>query len=453
MVALTREIADFVAGLQPGQLPEDCRDGARTGMLDCIGVMIAGAEEEAVRLVAGIVPASTANDSVPQIPSDRRLSATDAALVNGVAGHVLDYDDVAMDGHTSVVLTPAILAEGWALGSSGEEALAAYVAGYELWALLEELEPGHLHERGFHPTAVWGTLSAAAACARLNRLDAEKTAHAIAIAASLASGLVANFGTMTKSLHAGRAAQGGVMAARLAKAGFTGSTDVLEHTTGFMRAHSPSGSPELDRAELGLGTGWRLPERGINVKRYPICYATHRSIDAMIDLVEDHALKPEAVREIRVHTGRTQALMLRNHAPRTGLEAKFSMQFAMASALVCGRVGLTELTDGFVQSPEVVEAMRKVTVTTTDEMLPDMPFAPADEVSVVLENGETLAHDPVAHARGSWQRRMDKGELADKFRDCAARHLGDAQTERLFDSLWNVDRLSSLRDLPLTITH
>src|ERR1043165_9549766 len=210
MPALTTDLATFVATIDPAAVPARATFGARIGLLDCVGTMIAGAEEEAGRLVAAIGPAYTGNDGAPEIPGGRNLSASDAALVNGVAAHVLDYDDVAMDGHPSAALTPAILAEGWALGSSGEEAVAAYVAGYEVWALLQELEPGALHERGFHPTAIWGTLSAAAACARLNHLDAGETTTAIAIAASLAAGTVANFGTMTKSLHAGRTAQSGV---------------------------------------------------------------------------------------------------------------------------------------------------------------------------------------------------------------------------------------------------
>ena len=168
MTALTTDIATFVATVSSGSMPARANFGARIGMLDCVGTMIAGADEEAVKLVAKIVPTSTTNDGAPEIPNGRNLSASDAALVNGVAAHVLDYDDVGIDGHPSAALTPAILAEGWALGSSGEEAIAAYVAGYEVWALLQELEPGALHERGFHPTAIWGTLSAAAACARLD---------------------------------------------------------------------------------------------------------------------------------------------------------------------------------------------------------------------------------------------------------------------------------------------
>jgi len=452
MSSLTLGLAAFVSNLSPATLPADCREAARIGMLDCIGVMIAGADEEPARLVRTLAPTSTANDGAPEIPSGRNLSPTDAALVNGVSAHVLDYDDVAMDGHTSAVMTPAILAEGWALGSSGEDAIAAYVAGYELWALLESLEPGHLHERGFHPTATWGALSAAAACARLNGLDTQATAQAIAISASLASGLVANFGTMTKSLHAGRAAQAGVMAAHLARQGFTASLDVLEHETGFMRAHSPSGSPELFREQWGLcGEFWRLPERGINIKRYPICYATHRSIDAMIDLVRENSLEPESVQEIRVHTGKTQALMLRNHQPKTGLEAKFSMEFAMASALVSGRVGLGELTDSFVRRPDMVETMRKVRITTTEETASDMPFAPSDQVTVLLANGRVVEHEPVTHAKGSWQRRLSCAELKEKFTDCVQRRCGEDQTERLFEALWMMEERRSLRELPLTL--
>jgi len=184
---------------------------ARIGTLDCVGVTIAGVREPAPRLVSATVATSTANDGAPEIPSGRNLAPADAALVNGTAAYVLDYDDVGMgmDGHPSAVLTLAILGEGWSLGASGRDALAAYVAGYEVWALLLELEPGRMHERGFHPTAIWGTIASAAACARLNRLDTAQTMNAIAISASLAAGVVANFGTMTKSLHVARTAQAG----------------------------------------------------------------------------------------------------------------------------------------------------------------------------------------------------------------------------------------------------
>lgn len=449
MTGLTAAIGEFVAALDSDAIPERCRYGAKIGMIDCVGVMIAGAGEPAVKIVAAMVPASTANDGAPEVPSGRNLAPGDAALVNGVAAHVLDYDDVAIAGHPSAAVTPAILAEGWALGASGQDAIAAYVAGYEAWALLHELEPGQLHERGFHPTAIWGTISAAAACARLNRLSAAEATNAIAIAASLAAGVVANFGTMTKSLHVGRTAQAGVFAARLAKAGFTGSPDVLEHRAGFMRAHSDSGRPDIEARDWRLGRDWRMPELGINIKRYPMCYATHRSIDAMLDLVGGHNLVPDDVNEIRVRIGNTQDLMLRNRDPKTALEAKFSLEFAMASALVARHVGLAELDDAFVRRDDVIANMRKVRRSTTDEITPELGFAPDDRVSIVLRSGDTLVHEPVTMPKGSWQKPLNEHELREKFIDCAVTAFKPAQADALFDRLDGFERLSSLRELPL----
>ena len=452
MAELTRQVANFVAAIDPAALPPQCEKAARIGILDCVGVMIAGADEPAPRIVGRMVPTSTSNDAALAIPSGRKLSAPDAALVNGVAAHVLDYDDVALAGHPSAVLVPAVLAEGGTLDASGAEAIAAYVAGYEVWALIEELEPGQLHDRGFHPTAMLGALAAAAACARLHRLDAERTTQAIAIAASMAAGLVANFGTMTKSLHAGRAAQSGGLAARLAKEGFTASPDVLEHRTGFLHALSPSGAPRVDGGDLGLGAHWRMPSHGINVKRYPTCYCTHRAIDAMIDLAKARDLKPDAVAQIRVRTGATQMLMLRNTHPRTGLEAKFSMPFAMVAALLARRVGLSELTDEFVRRPEIAANLDKVTCTTVDETMPELrPMAPDDRVSVVLTNGEVIDHPPVAYPKGSWKHPLAREELEEKFLDCAMRKLERIHAKELFDQLWALDDLPSVRDLKLTL--
>ena len=453
MLDITRQTANFVANLKPTDLPDRCLEAARIGIVDCVGVMIAGAREQPVGIVSAMVATSTQNDGAPEIPSGRNLAAPDAALVNGVAAHVLDYDDVALSGHPSAVLVPAILAEGWSLDASGADAVAAYVAGYELWAQVVALEPGSLHERGFHPTAIMGALATAAACARLRKLDAEKTAHAIAISASLASGLVANFGTMTKSLHAGRTAQSGVLAARLADQGFTAALDVLEHRTGFLRAHSPSGRPDVENGQLDIGTNWRSANLGVNVKRYPTCYATHRSIDAMLDLVDKHGLKSDEVHEIRVRTGATQKLLLRNNNPKTGLEAKFSMEFAMAAALVAGRVGLAELTDEFVLRPEVNSVFAKVRHTTTDEALSeDKAFAEADQVSVVLASGRVLEHAPVVYAKGSWQEPLSPAELKSKFLDCATRTFGRRQAEGLFDQLWSLQEKGSIRDLRVTAT-
>lgn len=449
MISLTREAASFVATLTADAIPQVCLKAAAMGMTDTLGVMVAGADEDAPRLVASLVTPSTADDAAPAFPSGVFYAPADAALLNGIAGHVLDFDDVAIDGHPSTVLAPAILAEGWSLGVAGDRALSAYVAGYEIWALLHALESGQMHARGFHPTAVQGTVATAAACAHLRGLDAEKTAHAIAIGASMAAGLVANFGTMTKSFHAGRTAQSGVIAARLAAMGYTASPDALEHPTGFLTAHSASGAPDLEARDHGLGRDWRLPKLGINIKRYPLCYSTHRAIDAMLDIVEAHDLAPDAVKEIRVGAGSTQLLMLRNHAPTTGLEAKFSMEFAMASALIARRVGLPELSNDFVRRADVVAAMTRVRSTAIHDGMVGVADSEADTVDVELVSGEVLTHEPVGAPRGSWAKPLTDAELREKFMACVEGRLAPSHAAALFAQMIALGSVANLRDLPL----
>lgn len=413
-----------------------------------MGVLVLGSTEPAARIASRTVETFTGNVGAPEIPSGRNLAPRDAAFVNGVAAHALDFDDNTMDGHASAVFVPTIFAEGWARGVSGREALEAYIVGYEIWALLKSLESGQLHTRGFHPTAIWGTVSAASACARLAKLDEERTVNAIAIAASLAAGLVSNFGTMTKPLHAGRAAQSAILAVNLAEEGLSASDDALEHAAGFMRAHSPSGAPDLAPRDHELGRLWRMPRTGVDIKRYPICYATHRSVDAMLSLVETHDLRPGDVGEIRVRIGSTQRRILRNSRPKTGLEAKFSIEFAVACALVARRVGLSELTDEFVSSAEVQAVIEKVVVTTTDELIPGHALAPYDTVAVVA-GGRLLEAEPVAEALGGWGRRLTDGELRDKFLDCTGRVMTLDASNALAAAMFGFDSVRDLRSLPV----
>lgn len=295
MNSLTTDLAQFVADLSLRQVPAQGRDIARMGIADCFGVMVAGARDTTVTLVDRAFSDLGNDEAASLIPSGQQRPIDTAALVNGVAAHVLDYDDVTLDGHPSAVLVPAILAQGEASQSSGAEMLAAYIAGYEVWAELLVREPTPLHRKGWHPTAMRGAIGAAAACAKLRRLDANATATAMAIAASMASGVIANFGTMTKSFQVGRAAQSGVIAARLAQAGLTASCDALEHPSGFLAALSPEDEAELDQPFVAEQKEWHIVRQGLNIKRYPTCYGTHRSIDGALDLIERYDLSASDV--------------------------------------------------------------------------------------------------------------------------------------------------------------
>ncbi len=450
MSSLTLDFGRFVADLGLRRIPAEGCKIARTGIADCFGVLIAGARDPEIALVDRELGTSGGASLASLIPSGARRSVETVALVNGVAAHVLDYDDVSLDGHPSAVLVPAILAQGEASGASGAEMLTAYIAGFEIWAELLAREPTPLHRKGWHPTTVLGTVAAAAACAKLRGLDAKGTATALAIAASMASGVVANFGTMTKSFQVGRAAQAGVIAARLAQAGLTASLDALEHPAGLLVALSGDGKAELDRPFIAAQKQWHIVGHGLNIKRYPICYATHRSIDAALDLVARYDLKPGEVERVHVSTGKTQLLMLRNGRPQTGLEAKFSMQFAMAAALVARNVGLRELTDDFVRRPEVQAIFPRVSLEGTAATMAGSNFAPADAVEITTKNGETLKSGPVEYAKGSHQRPLSRDELWGKFADCLGEEFPDARKSRAFENLMMFDRLNGAGDLALS---
>jgi 2-methylcitrate dehydratase PrpD len=416
-MSLTQDLGQFVSDLSPNRVPEEATRIARTGFIDCIGVMFAGREEEPTRILREVLQPQSGPATI--CFGEQTAPAPEAAWINGVAAHALDYDDVALRGHPSTVLVPAILAEAETLDVSGRDMVMAYVAGYETWAELVRRETGFHHGKGWHPTGIFGAIGAAASCAYLRRLDPNRTAQAIALGASQSGGLMANFGTMTKPFHAGRSAHSGVMAARLAAAGFSAATDALEHPQGFLAAVSPAGAVDRESAATGLGETWNIVKSGLSIKKYPACYCTHRAIDGMLDLVREHNLRPDDIEAITVSLSEAYATILRNHRPQTGLAAKFSVEFAMASAIVARRVGLAELTDEFVQRADVQALIGRVSVQTNTDYDPASPGASlTDQATVRLKTGGTLETERVHRARGHADRPLAENDLFAKFEDC-----------------------------------
>lgn len=435
--SLTRSLATFVSELRLGAIPSEAMTTVRTGFADCVATMIAGSVEEPPAILLRVLAPRPGDASLywsgPKIP------APEAAWINGTAAHALDYDDVALRGHPSTVLVPAILAEAESLRATGGQMATAYIAGYEVWAELAGRDPAQLHEKGWHPTGIFGPIAAAAACSSLRGLDAGKAAHAIALGASHSSGLVANFGTMTKPYHAGRAAHSGVMAARLAAAGFTASPDALEHPLGLLAAVSPKGEAD-SRSAAKAGRDWQIVKQGLSVKKYPLCYCTHRAIDGALDLLAARPLKPDEVESIMVSTSRRNAAVLRNSRPRTGLEAKFSMQFAMASCVVAGRVGLHELTDSFVRREDVQALMARVTVEPDDRQDPARPgAAPYDLVVIKTRSGQRVVSEKIIDERGSPDRPLSSEELWAKFSNCLSVGNPGLPARAIFDDLMAIE--------------
>ncbi len=438
---LTQALGQFIADLSPNRIPEDAMRIARMGFIDCIGTMIVGRDEDCTRILKGVLAPQKGQATL--YFSGEPSIGPEAGWINGTAAHALDYDDVSLRGHPSTVLVPAILAEAEVLGRTGQDMLVAYVAGYETWAELVRRDEPLYHQKGFHPTGIFGAVGAAAACAKLRRLDAGKTAIAIALGASQASGIMSNFGTMTKPFHAGKAAHSGIMAARLAEAGFTANTDALEHPQGFLSAVSPNN--RADRSGDGkLGEDWAIVKHGLSIKKYPACYGTHRAIDAMLDLVGATPVKADEVKKILVHFSSLTSNVLRNRQPDTGLAAKFSMEFAMASGVIAHRVSLAELTDPFVQRKDVQDLMRKVERDLTDETDATNPGScPWEQVTIELNSGQTLQSEKVLRARGHAERPLTDNQLYDKFADCLPSSKAPIPADVLFGRLRGMNTLSA----------
>jgi len=438
---LTRDLGRFASGLSFENLPREAVEIARTGFIDTIATMIAGANDPAPQLLRrGLAPGA---GPASLYFSGESAAAPEATWINGTAGHALDYDDVGCRGHVSTVLVPAILAEAETLGLGGREMFAAYVAGYETWAELAHRDPGNHHAKGWHPTGIFGAIGAGAACAALRRLDPTQATMAIALSASQAGGIMANFGTMTKPFHAGRVAHAGLVSARLAELGFTAAVDALEHPQGFLSAVSPEGRADRE-SPTRPGGEWQIVRQGLSIKKYPACYCTHRALDAMLDLLAMRPLKPAEIKSITVSISKTHSLILRNHTPQTGLEAKFSMEFAMAASVISRRASLGEYTDAFVRRPEVQELMRKVSIVTNENYDPQVSGASAwDQVVVELANGERIESAQVRRARGHAELPLGEAELFDKFRTCLDAGGARISPERLFERLRNLENISA----------
>lgn len=448
MQGLTRQVAEFAANASSLVLHEGVVQTVTTGFVDTVGVMLAGRQEPVTQVVRGFVNQRRAGEGVARVLWEaQRLSARDAALVNATSAHALDYDDVGLMGHPSVVLVPALLAEGERLQASGDRLVRAYVVGYEVWGELIARDRHRHHAKGWHPTAVFGVVATAAAVASLRGLDADRCQHAVGLAASMAAGLIANFGSMAKPFHAGQAAAQGIDAVDLAQAGMTASPDALEHHAGFLAAISPQGEVDRSPCKAPLGQSLRIATQGLTVKKYPMCFATHRVIDAVLDLTRQHDIQPGDVSQVRVTIGATQASMLRNHRPQTGLEAKFSAEFAVVAPLLWRQIGLGELQDHVVQRPEVQSLFERVSISTVDTVCPHEPtLALSDRVCIETLTGQVFDSGEVYETRGSLSAPLGDDELRQKFVDCtsAVPHVNGAA---LFERLKRLPSVSHLGEL------
>jgi 2-methylcitrate dehydratase PrpD len=443
---LTEEVAGFVVTTRPEAVGPAVRAIALDHIADHFGVALAGSRERSTAIVRSLAPAADARlGSAHAVGTGETLATAAAALVNGVAAHALDYDDTQLSTstegvyglltHPSTPVMSAATAVAEETGASGEALLVAYTIGVEVACRLADAAHPRHYQDGFHSTGTIGAFGATAAAARLYGLDVERTRMALGIAASLAAGVRENFGTMTKPLNAGRAAENGVVAARLARAGFTASQVALEARRGYL--HAAAGGYEPGRIHDRLGRPWFLESPGVSIKPYPSGSLSHPAQDVAIALVVDNDVRPEDVERIVVGTNSNVPNALIHTRPRTGLEAKFSMQFCMAMAVLRRRAGLREFTDEEVQKPDVQALLPRCELVVDPELEALGYQHVRSRVRIELKDGRVLTGE-AEWAHGYPTLPLDRAALFAKFRDCAEGTLDAERARRAFDAVYTL---------------
>lgn len=434
---VTRRLAQRWSGLRGGDLPGEAAEAARQCVLDWLGCALAGSTEPAARILTGVVSEGPGPCSLVGRPSPR-VPASVAALVNGTAGHALDFDDThtLLMGHPTAPVLPAALALAEELDATGEQLLVALVAGVEVECRVGALvTPGH-YRAGWHATGTLGTVGAAAACARLLALDAEAWAVALGLAATVAGGLKSSFGTMAKPLHAGKAAADGLLAARLAGAGFTGAPAALDGHQGL--AHATTGAlPEPHRLD-GLEDRWLV--RDTLFKHHAACYLTHAAINAAASLRGE--VEPDSVEAVEVRVAPDVLEVCNIAEPTTGLEGKFSLRATVAMALLGDDTSDgAAFTDARMAAPDLVRLRDRVTVVPE----PGRAGTASAVVVTTADGRRQEANDDTGRPAADL---AAQGEaLARKFRALAEPVIGTNAALSVLDAVSHLDQLDSVAEL------
>ena len=455
--SLTKDAVDFAVGLTYDAIPEAALKIARRCVLDGLAVMVGGSEQPALEVMARYI------DRVGGTPDARLLGNANkkvpahlAALWYGLAGHAMDWDDTQLSEgpgrmyglltHPTVPPLSACLAIGEMLGGvDGKTFLTAFNAGFEVECkIAEAINPDH-YARGFHTSGTIGTFGSAVAAAKLLNFNHNKMAQTIGIASSFASGIRANFGSMTKPLHVGRSSENGVTAALLVRDGFTANTEALDGKWGYLTIAGPGGDPDL---VLGrFGNPMTIVAPGVSIKPYPCGVLTHPSMDALKFLMRDENVKPDDIEKIKLYAAQNILGPIRYDFATTELEGKFCMHFLLAAIAIAGKAGKHEFTDEFVSRTDVSEMQRRVE-TIDDKEIEAMGYDRIrSRVEVITKDGRTLELWADENYRGSPHNPLTDEEVEGKLRDCAEGLLNETQIKAVIDRVWTLEDQASVTDV------
>lgn len=452
MIKLTETLAEFLYRTSLKDIPNQAVDIAHEHVLDCIGVTMAGSADSTGRIITHFVKEMGGEPKASVFCGGFMTSAPQAAMANGTMAHALDYDDDYSDFtvlHPSAVVLPAAFAMGEVSGSSGEDLLEAYILGIEIAIVIGSIINMEDINKGWHATSTLGTLGAAAASAKILKLDTEKIKIAMGIAASSSCGLRQNFGTMTKPFHAGNAAASGVMAAMLAERNFTADKGILESPFGFLNLFSSERKWE-SRIEMvkQLGDPFKIFSPGVYIKQYPCCAGTLSSIDAILHLTDKYQIDPETVESVRCLVHPLNVEMLSHSKPKTFLQGKFSMAFCLAIALLEKRVGLEQFTDEKVLHRKTQELMKRIEMDVNPAMK-GKDYTPGSFVKIRIRDGSEYSHI-VDTPEGSPKNRLTREKLMTKFENCCKKVISKSKTIQIEEAITNLrttENIEMLLDL------
>jgi 2-methylcitrate dehydratase PrpD len=452
MAQFTESVLDFLQGEALSRPPVEAIETAVNGFTDCVAVMVAGRHEAVTQNLLTYVRSAQGRRESRLMLTSERSSASLSSLLGTASAHALDFDDYAFSNHVSALLVPSILAEADRGGASGAKMVEAYLAGFETWAAIFKREPDHLHSKGWHPTGVFGTLGVAAALCRLRGLDRAACRNALGLAATSGGGVMDNFGFQAKPYQGGRAAEAGAVCVELALRGVDAGPHALDGSGGLLAALSPRGKADLESAADSLGGDWVAAANSLNIKRHPTVGASQRTIDAAIQLHDDYRPAPQSIERVVARISEKHHAVMRFKKPSSAHEARFSLEFGVAAALIRGRVSLAELRDAFVGRDDVQSLIGRVAREIGPDDDPSYPVgALHDSVRLEMTDGTVLESQAVHRFLGHGENPMSLDQLREKFELCTRPHIGAAQSEALFDACRNLNELLSADAFPTLV--
>ncbi len=438
----TEAVAMFVDETTLSDVPTAAQQKAKEAITDLVGVAVYGSHHHVGDKIAAFVDTDAPGDAATMFARGS-ASATGAALANAAFGHAVDYDDT----FESIVIHPtspvfsAALAAAEDVDATGADVLTGYLIGIEVaYRTGHSTYPSH-YENGWHSTGTVGAFGAAAAAASIMDLDVEEIKHAFGIAASASSALKKNFGTMTKPLHSGHAAQMGVRAAKLASSGFTADTNIFGGEIGYGAVMTIGDTYDPEALTADLGETWAVMD--IGYKPYPSGVITHAAMEALRDIVLENELDPDDVTKIVVSLDDAASEMLHHENPQTGLEAKFSIEFCLAAVLREDDPGIHEFTDEYVTDPDTREQTAKVERDFKENLFGGNFANYAARISVETTTGETHTAE-MKHAPGHPTNPLSEDRLRAKFDECTRDVLPDSDADAAYQAIWDLDEDGSL---------